>query len=82
MMREMGRRKPKLNRLLTQGIFNLPHHTGRIKEELAFDETKIYIKRKWIATQLNAMAVTGFIPGAPTQCINQLSYIPILRVYT
>ena len=30
MMYEMGRRKPKLTLLPTQGIFNLPHHIGTV----------------------------------------------------
>ena len=40
---------------------------------------KLYTARKWIAAQLNVMAVTGFVPlspGWPTQCFNQLSYLP------
>ena len=40
---------------------------------------KLYTMRKWITAQLNVIAVTGFIslsPGSPTQCLNQLSYLP------
>ena len=35
---------------------------------------------KWIAAQLNVMAVTYFIPhsaGSPTQCLNHVGYLPI-----
>ena len=35
MMYEMRRRKPEPTLLLTHGIFNLPHHTGMVCEELA-----------------------------------------------
>ena len=61
------------------GIFNLPHHTGMVWEELAFDYAVSYTQReKWIAAQLNVMAVVGFVPlssGSPRQCLNQLSYL-------
>ena len=43
-------------------------------EELAFDDAVT-----WITAQLNVMSVTGFVPQSPwspTQCLNQLSYLP------
>ena len=52
------------------GIFNLPHHLGMIWEEVVFDDALIYTGGKWIAAQLNVMAVTGFVhlsPGFPTE---------------
>ena len=45
---------------------------------------KIYTAGKWIAAQLNVMAVTWFVhlsPGSPTQCLNQVSYLPTLWNY-
>ena len=72
------RRKPEPTLLLTQRIFNLLHHIGMVCEELAFDDTKLYIAEKGIAAQLNVMAVTEFVPlspGSTTQCLNQLSYL-------
>ena len=50
-------------------------------DELAFDDAVSYTEGKWIAAHLNVMAVTGFIPlwpRSPTQCPNQLSYLPTL----
>ena len=38
------RGKPKPTPLLTQGIFNLPHHIGMVWEELAFDYATSYIQ--------------------------------------
>ena len=41
---------------------------------------KLYTAGKWIAAQLNVMAVIGFVPmfpgSPPTQRFNQLSYLP------
>ena len=60
MMYEMGRRKPKPILLTTQGICNLTPHIGIVREELAFDDAVIYTQwGKWIAAQLNVIAVTG-----------------------
>ena len=42
MMYDMGRRKPKSTLLPTQRNFNLPHHIGIVREELAFDDTQSY----------------------------------------
>ena len=42
MMYEMRRRKPERTFLLTQGIFNLPHHIAMVGEELAFDDAVSY----------------------------------------
>ena len=44
-MYEMRRRKPEPTLLLTQGIFNLPHHIGMVREELAFDDGVSYTQR-------------------------------------
>ena len=69
---------PEPTLLLTQGIFNLPHHIGIVWEELAFDNAsrcKLYTAGKCVAAQLNAMAVTGFEPLSPTPSFNQLSYL-------
>ena len=72
------RRKSKPTLLLTQGIFKLPHHLGMVLEQLA------YTSGKWIAAQVNVMAVTGFVPlspDSPTPCLNQLSYLTHICVY-
>ena len=42
MMYETGRRKAETTLLLTQGIYNLPHHIGMVREELAFDDAVSY----------------------------------------
>ena len=44
---------------------------------------KLYTAGKSIAAQLNVMAMTGFTPlswGSPTQCLNQMNYLPTSRV--
>ena len=41
-MHEMRRRKPDPTFLLTQAIFNLPHHIGMVRDELAFDDAVSY----------------------------------------
>ena len=65
MMYEMRSWKPEHTLLQTQGIFNLPHHIGMVWEELASDNTNLYMARKWIAAQLNVMGVTGIIYPCP-----------------
>ena len=80
MMYEIRKRMPESTLLPAKGIFNIPHHKGKVWEELAFDDTKLYAVGKWIAAQLNVMVVTGFVPlspVSPTECLNQLSYLPI-----
>ena len=80
-MYEMGSRKPEPTFLRTQGIFNPPppHHKDKIWKEVAFDDAvsnRVYTAGKWIAAQLNSMAMMEFEPlstGSPTQCFNQLS---------
>ena len=42
MMYEKRRRKRERTLLLTQVIFNLPHHISMIQEELAFDDAVSY----------------------------------------
>ena len=42
MMYEVRRRKPEPLFLPTQGIFDLPHHTGMVWQELAFDNAVNY----------------------------------------
>ena len=42
MVYEMRRRKPKHTLLLTQWIFNLPHHIDVLREEHAFDDALSY----------------------------------------
>ena len=37
--------KPKPTLLLTQGIFNLPHHIGMVLEELTFDDAVSYTQQ-------------------------------------
>ena len=74
MMHEMSKANPELTCLLTEGIFNLPHHIATVREELTFDDTA----GKWMANQINVRAVTEFIPLPPaseTQRLNQLSYL-------
>ena len=71
MMYEMRKKKPDPTLLLTQGIF-----IGMVSEELAFDWLYVITAGKWNC--LNVMALTGFVlllPGPPTQCLNQLSYL-------
>ena len=51
------RRNPEPSRR----IFNLASHIGMVRGELAFDDAA----GKWIAAQLNAMAVTGSVPLSP-----------------
>ena len=41
--------------------------------------TILGIVGKWIAAQLNVMAVTGMSPESLTQCFNQLSYLSTLE---
>ena len=45
MMYEMRRRKLKPILLLTQGIFNLPHHMDIVWEELASDDAVSYTQQ-------------------------------------
>ena len=45
MMYEMRMKKPKQTLLPTQRIFNLIHHIGMVREELAFDDAESYIQR-------------------------------------
>ena len=59
-------------------IYNLQHHICMVWKMLAFDDTV----GKWIAAELNATAVMGFVsqfPGSPTQRLNQQRYLPILH---
>ena len=83
MVYEMRRIKPEPTFLLTQQIFNVPRHIGMVWEELAFDDALSYTQRgNRLQQQLNAMVVMGFAPlslGSPTQCFNQLSYLPTLN---
>ena len=59
MKNEVRRRKPEPTLLLTQAIFFHPHRVGMVSEELAFDDVvKLYTAGKWIAVQLNVIAVT------------------------
>ena len=44
-MYKMSRRNPKPPLLLTRGIFNLPHHTYMVLEEMAFHDTVSYSQR-------------------------------------
>ena len=54
----MRMRKLEPTLLPTQGSFNLPHHISMAWEELAFDDTRLYIMGKWIAAHVNVIAVT------------------------
>ena len=59
MLYEIRWRKREPTPLMTQEIFNLPHHIGMVWEELAFDDAVSYTQRgEWIAAQLNVIAVT------------------------
>ena len=54
MMYEMRRRrKPEPTVLLTQEIFDLPHHIGIVWEELAFDDTVSFTQRGKIFVIVN-----------------------------
>ena len=71
MMDTVRRRKPERTFLQIQVIFNLLHHIDVVWEEMAFDYAISY-------TQLNVMAVIGFISlssGSLTQGLNQLTYL-------
>ena len=46
MMYEMRSRKPEPTLLRTQRIFNLPHHIGMVREELAFNDAVSYAQ--WV----------------------------------
>ena len=46
MMYEMRWKKTEPTLLSTQGIFNLPNHTGMIGEELAFNVAVSYIQQE------------------------------------
>ena len=66
MMYEMRRRKPGPTLIPTQEIFNLPHHTGMVRAELAFDDTVSYIHSgKWIAAGLNIIVMTRIHTPVP-----------------
>ena len=41
----MRRGNPKPTLLTTQGIFNLGHHIGKVREELAFDDAVSYAQQ-------------------------------------
>ena len=67
MMFEMRVESPRLQLYLLQRI-------GMVLEELVFND----VIAKWIASQLNDMAVTGFVPlspSSPAQSIMQLTYL-------
>ena len=55
------RGKPKTTLLPTQGIFNFPHHPGMVWVDGLWWRSKLYMAWKWIAAQLNVMAVTGSV---------------------
>ena len=46
MMYEVRMRKPEPILLPTQGIFNLPHHIGMAREELALDDSEVMYNRE------------------------------------
>ena len=56
-MHELRRKKLKPTLLPTQGIFNLPHRQGMRGTGL-LGCCKLYRAEKWIAAQLNVVAVT------------------------
>ena len=58
MMDEMRTRKLEPTLSLIQRIFNLPHYIGMVWVEPAFDDAVSYTAGKWIAAQLNVIAVT------------------------
>ena len=77
MMHKVGRRKPEPTLLLSQGIFNFPHHIYMVADELVIDDA-VDDSVEWIAAQVNVMALSGFISlsaGSPIQCLNQLNYL-------
>ena len=82
MIYEMRRKKaePSHLHLLTMGIFNLLPHVGIVLKELVFDDAVSYTYwGKWIAAQINLIAVTGIripVPGSHIPCSNQLSDLP------
>ena len=52
--------EPEPTLLLTQGIFNHPHHIDMVWEGYSlWWRCKLYTVWKWIAAQLNIIAVTG-----------------------
>ena len=63
----MRRTKPEPTFLPTQGTFNLPHHIGMIWGELVFIDAVSYTQQeKWIAAQLNVMAVAKILTPIPS----------------
>ena len=55
-----------------------PHRHGMTETSLWWCR-KLYTARKWIATQLNVMAVVGFVPlspRSPIRCLIKQSYLP------
>ena len=85
MMYDLRRRKPEPTLLLTQWIFNDPYHTGIVCEEPGFDDAVSYTHREMdcsIATchggdtSLRPVLHVPMSAGLPTQCFNQLSYLP------
>ena len=61
-MHEMIRTNPEPTLLPTEEIFNLPHHIGMLREELAFDAAVSYGSDRGIHTPV-------------PQHFNQLSYL-------
>ena len=62
MVYEIRGRKPEPTLLSIQGIINLLHNIGIVKERVAFDDAVWYTQwGEWIAAQLNVMAVMGFV---------------------
>ena len=43
---QMRRRNLEPTRLLTEGIFNLPHHIGMVQKDLAFDDVGSYTQQE------------------------------------
>ena len=62
---EVGWKKSEPTFLLTQRIFNLPHHTYMVWEELVFDDAISFTVWEGIAAHLNVIAVTGIHTPVP-----------------
>ena len=58
----------------TEEIFNAPHHIGMVWEKLTFDDAVSYMQwGKWIAAQLNVIAMTGIHTHVP-----RVTYLHVL----
>ena len=70
MMYDIQRRNPKPTLLPTRGLFNLPHHIGTVREELAFDDTVHYTQQGngFVCLLFFVLATSKVISGRVLTC--------------